>query len=191
MLDVTRLVMESWDKVTDLVIARCWIKSEALPKEKSDELNSVYGRMKNSSKDDDFKSILSDISKLSINCQSELKSAGISAELNEDSLRDWAILESRRDVKEALLCDLIEGAHMPREDQNCAVKGATSQDKDTDVDNQDVSTGFPSLESINSLFKPIEEHVERLKLSSVKGSLAEAKKGFLDCYKLNRQNGGG
>ena len=71
MLDVTNLVKASWSNVAQMTIARCWIKSKCLPNAMEAELQSTFGRMRNTSRSAETGELVSLFKKLEISVDSE------------------------------------------------------------------------------------------------------------------------
>lgn len=66
MLDVARLCSESWDLVTEMTICRCWVKSDMLPRGTSTDLNATFGRMSNTSREEEIMRMVEMFKKITI-----------------------------------------------------------------------------------------------------------------------------
>ena len=67
MYNVIKLAKQAWDSVPPLVISRCWISAYSLPAAITAELNSQYGRMRDTTRSDtDVAKILSMAAQLKI-----------------------------------------------------------------------------------------------------------------------------
>lgn len=51
MFDVANLVSESWRKISDMTVVRCWIKSKCLPLNIETKLDETFGKMDNTSQE--------------------------------------------------------------------------------------------------------------------------------------------
>ncbi len=67
MLDAANLAKLSWDNVSRMTIARCWVKANCLPTAMNAEIHATYGRMRNSSKDDEVRKVMEMLSNLKLN----------------------------------------------------------------------------------------------------------------------------
>lgn len=66
LFDVSRMVLESWNAVADLMIGRCWVKSKYLPPSYEAEVNVQIGKMTNESNIVEERELVEMFSKLTI-----------------------------------------------------------------------------------------------------------------------------
>ncbi len=66
MLYVANLANLSWDNVSSMAIGRCWVKANWLPTAMSAEIRATYGRMRNSSRNDDVRNVMEMLANLKI-----------------------------------------------------------------------------------------------------------------------------
>lgn len=92
-----------------MTIARCWVKSECLPADKSAAMQASYGRMRNSSRDEDTQVFCNMLAKLRITVEEDdgLHNE-VCSELSADDVEKWFDVESDRNVVEALRSDIAE-----------------------------------------------------------------------------------
>ncbi len=65
-LGAANLARLSWDNVSRMTVAR-WVKANCLPTAMNAEIRTTYGRMRNSSKDDEVRKVMEILSCLKLN----------------------------------------------------------------------------------------------------------------------------
>lgn len=106
MLDVARMAKDAWDLVRTETAARCWVKSQILPTEKSATVTSIYGKMKSTYGHEDLRFLKQALEKLSLNLphDDDVRIA-IDFDAGEREIASWFEVEDDSDVQEAIVDD--------------------------------------------------------------------------------------
>lgn len=175
MLDVSRLVFESWNDVGQSTIARCWVKSKILPPTMDAELNNEWGKTKAKSTEEAAGDLVKMLSSISIDSRDQiLRSSDIRATPTVDEALGWFNIEENDEVLSAMVDDMSLG-----------IEDASGDNEAEGIDDDEDDTGDPtSYVSIPkdavlvSMFDELEELAYNSNVPQASVFLRKAKKAF-------------
>ena len=186
MLDVAEMLENVWESVTERTIARCWIKSDILPKCVNGDLINKHGKVsgkKNSGLEIEMDKLMDVFKKLQVSMNdvimNDVSTNGVVAgDITPTELRRWALLEDDDEIRETMARDVIEEVK-----QSLASGGNQSEeDGEKRFAGQENAVSIPSPILISSL----SEHAEAVSRVAGVGDasmhLRKGKRALLHAY---------
>ncbi len=88
------------------IIARCWVNANCLPFAMSAEIRSTYGRMRNSSKDDEVRNVMEMLANLRLNLgEDDSLRNSVDDKVTASDVEQWFDVENDDDVRDAVVAD--------------------------------------------------------------------------------------
>ena len=110
-LDACEMIHEAWNEVSETTVARCWMKADILPRGIQAALSAIHGKVtgtRDPKKEFDILEISVDLSKLQLQASCDM--ARDLAEVCDEDIRKWIVIEDDYEVREALINDCLEAA---------------------------------------------------------------------------------
>ncbi len=102
MLDAANVAKLSSDNVSRMTIARCWVEANCLPTAMDAEIRATYGRMRNSSKDDEVRKVMEMLSNLKLHQrENDSLRASVYENVTDSNAEHELDVENNDDVREA------------------------------------------------------------------------------------------
>lgn len=96
------MVKESWSKVSDMTVARCWIKYKILSTAMDAELSAIYGNMRND-RSELVRSMMDDFKKFSLPVSTNKRfMSQISSDVDYKTMERWVIFENVSIIQTAM-----------------------------------------------------------------------------------------
>lgn len=153
MLDVAEMVSKSWKEVSEECVARCWIKSKALPCAVEAELGAQFGRVSVVNESEDTKEIVDCMSRLSITLDrrdpffEQIREVPTTVEVTR-----WFQIESDVEVSAAMTEDTLSDV-----ERSSAVETTEESNFSSDSEEEELaSVPIPSVQDILQNFQTLE-----------------------------------
>lgn len=179
MLDVANLIKTSWNQVSDMAIARSWIKAKFLPAAMEADLSASYGRMIDTSHSMDMRAVTVLLGSLfsSLDQRDPLYDQTLES-LTEQDVNKWFSIEEDEDVRRAIvedsLCSMDVG---PAED-------VPGQDMTAGEDSEEEETNnparLPTMAQLMEQFRDLEDMAYNSNISDAISYLRVARRAFMD-----------
>lgn len=178
MLDVARLVEQSWNAVDAVGISRCWIKAEVLPVDKVAELNAVHGRMRNTSGDATVREMTDMLRRLSLDADRRDPIYPQVVEMpTEQDVERWINIEADEEILEAVVNDSVEAIG---KDSATADGPQDSVTSDSEDEENDEKLPLPARSALLRPLDSLEEIAYRSEVPEAIRFLRKARRAFLD-----------
>ena len=166
MLDVAEMVHHSWKSVSEMTIARCWAKSNILLLDKAAFINSTFGRMRNTSSEDDVQAILVAMKRITLEVQPcDSLSDETRSDVSEADARRWIDIETDVDIQEAIVCDALD--EVQAEGDSVETDATVEEVNDEARNNGEERAIMPTSVGLNALLLPLEKLADDCNVSEV------------------------
>ena len=178
-LDVATPAKEAWENVSQMTLARCWMKASILPAGHSAGINASEGRMQNASKTSDVQEVMNMLRNLPIteDVQQEFSDTTL-LNANAGDISDWFHIEESAEVREAMVEDAVmridELAITDRKEEP-----EEGGDEDGNAPDVAVVREVPSTSEIYALFQPLQNLAYDCNIPEAGAGLRRALNGFL------------
>lgn len=187
MLDVTRLVKQSWESVSQMTIARCWMKARCLPSGMNAELNSTFGRMRNSSRSDEVMELVDLLGQLRIGADdSDPLQHDIDKDVSERDMERWVNIEADDDVTSAFCADMVDA--IERDEAEDMVEEAAGTADDDEMETEIVAAELPSLVSVCEMFREAQQTAFNCNLADASAHLHRALNSFREAIRAKNRS---
>lgn len=175
LLDVSKMVEESWSNVSQSTIARCWVKANVLPLPHACDITSSEGKMSNTQNSEDVKAMTKMVEQLSISLdRRDPFYEQVFEPVNQEQVERWLTIEENSLVSEAVVEDALYF------DELRAVESASSPEVESDDDGDTImAEALPPEAEIIVKLRELEKWAFDSNLSDVSYSLRKARQGFL------------